>query len=89
MPAWNDTLSLTEPLGWDTLADSVDTLITAADATLTVAQAGLDAASAFLSGPLAPEAAAAQALIDSAQSMISDVFEKWRYKRIIGVGTTR
>lgn len=74
MAAWTQNISLTEPLGLDALATGIDALATAANGTLDAAETALDAAKVFLLGTLAPQAAAASALVTDAQGIANDLF---------------
>jgi len=74
MPAWNQSLTLTEPAGLGGLAATVDTIIAAANITLDTAGTALDAAKLFLTGAAAPEAAAASAAVATAEGLLGDLF---------------
>ena len=74
MTAWNQTITLTQPAALAALVTGLSNLATAADATLTAAQAAMDAAKVFLTGTVAPEAAAAAALVSAAQDLGNDLF---------------
>lgn len=74
MTAWNQNITLAAPAGLDALTTGIANLATAANATLDAAQIALDAAKVFLTGTASPQAAAAAALVTSAQDLINDLF---------------